>query len=147
DEDLKRDLRQPVILENHQVQAVGQIRFHRLRQRDFQDLVRDRDLALTNDTLCRGFLLLGGDDHRRQNTKDTKDTKQSLYVRCPPIFVSFVSFVFPHRAPPPPGAAFGVVVMTLRFSFVKYCFATRWTSAAVSLVSRSQRLLICPGSS
>ncbi len=50
-EDLERELRQPVIFEHHQVQPVRQVGFNRFRQLDLQDLVRDRHFALLDDAL------------------------------------------------------------------------------------------------
>src|SRR5690606_21785643 len=35
----------------------------------------------------------------------------------------------PHCCPPPADAPLGMMVITRRFSGVKYCWATRWTSA------------------
>src|SRR6516225_5466659 len=105
--------------------AVRQIGFFRLRQRDFQNLLRDRRFVLENRASClRGLSLLFLDAARGSRDavsepEGSRDCQRSANRSGDAL----------HWTPPAPALALGMVTMTERFSFVRYFCATRSTSA------------------
>ena len=134
------DLRQPMILEHHQVHAVGEVGLLRPRQLHLQHLVRDGRLALDDDTLRRLRRLL----RRRLVVGACAESAASGTAATARRARSALG----HYRPPfwPPAAGAGFVITTVRFSGTRYFFATRCTSAAVTLIARSARVLMSPGS-
>src|SRR5256885_4471797 len=127
-----------MILEDHHVHAVRELRLRRFRQLDLEHLVRDRHLAFLHDAFGRRRLGL-----RRRRLRGGGCEAQSAggqRARKPTLNRD-------QCRPPLPGAeALGDVITTTRFSGVRYCFATRMTSFAFSFAARSYTVLISPGS-
>ena len=145
-EDLKRDLRQPMVFEHHQMKTVRQVGLHGLGQLDLQNVIRDRDLALLDDALCRRRVVRRRPAPRPASARpDSADASPSADAEDD-AKIDQIGVHVHHGLSSVAAAGFGRVMTTLRFSGVRYCLATRCTSAAVTFASRSHRVLICPGS-
>ena len=113
---------QTVILENHEVQAVGEVRLLRLRQLDLQDL-RSRPAP----SLSSRAASVGGGWPPGAGccaTSGTIVTAHASATTCPVACVI--------TWPPFAGSGLRAVVTTVRPVFTRYCLATRCTSAAVT---------------
>ena len=122
--DRERHLRQPMILEHHQVQAVRKIGLRRLRQLHRDDLAGNWHFPFLHQALGRRLLLWRHLLRRHPGREEQGGRESEKQARGA------------HYSPPLPAAGLGFVTTTLRLSFVKYSFATRCTSAAVILSSR-----------
>ena len=132
DEQREEDLRRAMILDHDEVDAVREIRLLRLRQLDLQHLLVDRRLALQDRARLLGRVAL----RRRRRQPGRRARAPSAQTATMAIDGASL------RTSLRPAAAFGIVITTERFSLVRYFFATRCTSAAVTFLSLSARVLI-----
>src|SRR5262249_35825163 len=121
---------------DHEVQTVRQVGFRRSRKIELENGGRDGRAALHHDrfaSLRWSRLLTRSRRGRAGGQHGGADDERWSRDR--------------HQRPPSPDAAgFGFVMITERFSFVRYWRATRWTSVAVTLLNRSARVLMRFGS-